>query len=171
MAAPELTATTITTERLSLEPLRMSHADELVDLLDDQSLHTHIGGEPASLAQLRGRIDIKTQGESADGRQRWLNWVIRTTAGDVAGYVQATAVTEPGGVTAELAWVVGVAHQRQGVAGEAAAAMQQWLADRDVRRLVAHIHPGNVASQRVARQLGLQPTDVVLDGETEWVGT
>lgn len=147
----------------------MSHADELADVLDDTSLHTYIGGEPATLAQLRGRFDIKANGVSADGRQRWLNWVIRTTDGEVAGYVQATAVASDTAVTAELAWVVGVTHQRRGLATEAAAGVVRWLSERDVQHLVAHIHPDNVASQGVARRLGMRPTDVVVDGEVEWV--
>jgi hypothetical protein len=35
--------------------------------------------------------------------------------------------------------------------------------------VVAHIHPGHLASQRVARAAGLSPTTAVFDGETRWV--
>jgi RimJ/RimL family protein N-acetyltransferase len=35
--------------------------------------------------------------------------------------------------------------------------------------VVAHIHPGHLASQRVARAAGLSPTPDVCDGEVRWV--
>ena len=35
-------------------------------------------------------------------------------------------------------------------------------------RVVAHMHPDHVASQRVAAALGLRPTDRLVDGEVEW---
>jgi len=163
-----LYAEPITTERLVLEPLTVKHADELVEVLDNQSLHTYVGGTPANLAQLRGRFDLKAGGVSADGVQTWLNWVIRD-AGAATGFVQATVTPTAGGPVAELAWVVGVAHQRQGLATESAAAVVQWLAGKGVRRLVAHVHPDNTPSAVVATRLGLRPTTVVVDGEVEWV--
>ena len=167
--ATHLHATLIETQRLSLEPLSRHHAYELVDVLDDPSLHTYIGGEPATLEQLLGRFELKSGGISADGVQTWLNWVIRTGDGTAVGFVQATITPFAAGPTAELAWVVGVSHQRRGFATEAAAAVTAWLAERHVRRLVAHVHPQNLPSQVVAQRLGLQPTDVVVEGETEWV--
>lgn len=163
-----LRAEPIENGRVGLEPLRMEHADELVTVLDDSSLHTYIGGAPATLAQLRGRFDLKSAGVSADGVQTWLNWVIRVD-GSAAGFVQATITPGDLGPVAELAWVVGTAHQGQGLATLSAVAVAQWLATQDVRRLVAHVHPDNRPSQVVARRLGMHPTDMVVDGETEWV--
>ena len=51
-----LRAELIDSGQVLLEPLHRDHADELVDVLADSALHTYIGGEPASLAQLRGRF-------------------------------------------------------------------------------------------------------------------
>jgi len=163
-----LRAEPIDAERLRLEPLRVSHADELVTVLDDTTLHTYIGGRPATLEELRGRFDIKAGGCSADGVQTWLNWVIRVD-GCAAGYVQATITPWPEGPRAELAWVVGMAHQRRGLAVESAAAVAQWLAARQVHHLVAHVHPDNTPSRVVAERVGMHPTDVIVDGETQWV--
>jgi hypothetical protein len=42
------------------------------------------------------------------------------------------------------------------------------LLAQGVRRVVAHVHPDHVASQRVAAALGLRPTPVVVDCEVEW---
>ena len=164
-----LRATPIETERLRLEPLDSAHTYELVTVLDDPALHTYIGGEPATLEQLYGRFELKSGGISADGVQTWLNWVVRAGEGAAVGFVQATITPSDAGPSAELAWVVGLSHQRRGFATEAAAAAMAWLAERDVRRLVAHVHPDNVPSQVVAERLGMRPTDVVVDGEIEWV--
>ena len=32
------------------------------------------------------------------------------------------------------------------------------------------IHPEHEASQRIARHLGMEPTDTVVDGEVRWAG-
>jgi RimJ/RimL family protein N-acetyltransferase len=66
--------------------------------------------------------------------------------------------------------VVGVRYQGRGYAAEAARALVGWLADHDVRGLVAHIHPGHAASARVAERAGLQPTGDRVDGEVVWRG-
>ena len=162
-----LRAEAIDTARLHLEPLRVEHADELVEVLDDPVLHRYVGGRPATLAQLRGRFRLKARGMSEDALQTWLNWVVRDSAAPV-GYLQAT-ITPGAAGGAELAWVIGVPHQGRGYATEAASGVVGWLTGRGVRRFVAHLHPGNVASRRVAAHLGMHPTPVVVDGETEWV--
>ncbi len=90
----------------------------------------------------------------------------RRDDGRAAGYVQATVVDD----TAEVAWVVGTAHQGQRFAREASTAMTDWLAVSGVRRLVAHVHPDHAASLAVARGLGLEPTGELVEGEQRWAG-
>jgi RimJ/RimL family protein N-acetyltransferase len=43
-----------------------------------------------------------------------------------------------------------------------------WLWDQGVAEVVAHIHPEHSASNGIARSLGLEPTDVFVDGERRW---
>lgn len=43
------------------------------------------------------------------------------------------------------------------------------LLHEDGWTVVAHIHPGHLASQGVARAAGLSPTADVRDGEIRWV--
>ncbi len=160
-------ATEVTSDRLVLEPLRVEHAPELAALLDDTRLHEFTGGEPARLDELTARYERQVTGGSADGTQQWFNWVLRRRDdGRAAGYVQATVVDD----TAEVAWVVGMAHQGRGFAREAATAMTSWLAAHGVRLLVAHVHPDHAASLAVARGLGLEATGDVADGEQRWAG-
>jgi RimJ/RimL family protein N-acetyltransferase len=162
-------AALIETDRLQLEPLRVDHATELATVLDDERLHEFIGGRPATTAELRSRYTRLEAGRSPDGSQGWLNWVVRDRGAGVAvGTVQAT-LGRTGGLTAEIAWVIAAARQGRGYATEAAAAMVARLEQQSVRGFVAHIHPDHAASNRVARHLGLRPTNVMEDGEVRWV--
>ncbi len=148
-----------------LDPLRVEDAEEMAVVLADPTLHDHTGGTPPTADELRARYAAQLRGP-ADGGTRWLNRVIRVD-GAAAGYVQATVDRRT--ATAEVAWVVGVAWQGRGVATAAARLLVAELTEDGVTRLLAHVHPGHLASQGVARTLGLHPTDRTLDGEVEWV--
>ena len=163
-------AEVIETARLVLEPLRVDHATEMAPLLDDQSLHTYIGGHPPTFEELRDRYGRQVAGRSADGEQGWLNWIVRDRdSGAAVGTVQAT-MWRAGRITAEVAWVIASRHQGQGYAGEAAAAMAGWLREHGADLLVAHVHPEHRASARVAERLGLTAGEVREDGEVRWTG-
>ena len=161
----------IETARLTLEPLRVEHATEMAPVLDDVALHRFVGGQPASVDQLRERYRRQAASRSPDGTEGWLNWVVRHRAsGAPVGTVQATISHDGDRPQAELAWVIATAHQAQGYAAEAATGMVDWLRGRGIRRLVAHVHPEHRASGRVAERLGLVRTDVTVEGETRWAG-
>ena len=164
------TAAPIETPRLTLEPLRVDHADEMHAVLDDPALHTYIGGKPPTNDRLRRRYAIQTRGHSPDGTQGWLNWIARDReTGKAVGTVQATLTrTADARLQAEVAWVIGVGHQGRGYAKEAAAAMVDWLRGQKADTLTAHIHPDHRASIAVATHLGLTATDLVEDGEIVW---
>ena len=161
----------IETARLTLEPLRAEHAGEMVEVLSSSALYEFMGGRPPSLERLQARYTRQAVGRSPDGRQGWLNWIARDRETGIAvGTVQATLTNRNGGPTAEIAWVIGSAHQRRGYATEAAAAMVAWLRAKGIDTLTAHIHPGHKASMLVAIHLGLTATDVAKDGEIRWEG-
>jgi RimJ/RimL family protein N-acetyltransferase len=84
--------------------------------------------------------------------------------------VQATLPAGgPAAGPAEVAWVMVRPAQGRGHATEAARSVVAVLQAAGWT-VVAHIHPGHLASQRVARSAGLSPTADVHDGETRWVG-
>ncbi len=150
-----------------LTPLAVSDADEMVQVLAGEELYRFTGGAAPTLTELRARYARQVAGHSADGRQEWRNWIIRTEpAGLAAGYVQATI--DQGGSRAEIAWVVGLAWQGRGLASAAAQALVDWLDARGVARIQAHIHPAHEASAAVARSAGLASTGVLEDGERLW---
>src|SRR4051794_10184305 len=141
----------------------------MTPVLADEALHQFIGGRPESVDELRARYRRQARGVSDDGDEQWFNWVLRRRdTGALAGTVQATVLRDRDRGTAEVAWVVGIDHQGQGLAREAAVAMALWLRTRGATVLVAHVHPDHAASAGVARALGLQRTDVVEDNETRW---
>ena len=157
--------------RLDLEPLRIDHAAEAAPVFDDERLHTYTGGFPAGAEELGRRYRRQAVGHSPDGREVWLNWMLRDRATSrLVGTVQATiAPDEDGTPVADLAWVVGTAHQSQGYAREGATAMAEWLRRRGVDRFRASVHPEHEASMGVARALGLAPSPTSVDGEIQWV--
>ena len=64
--------------------------------------------------------------------------------------------------------MVARAAQGRGYAKEAARSLVAMLQEAGWT-VVAHIHPGHLASQRVARAALLSPTTDVRDGEVRWV--
>jgi RimJ/RimL family protein N-acetyltransferase len=171
---PRLVAVPLPSRRLRLEPLRVTHAEEAAAVFNDERLHVYLGAAPATVEQLRERFTRQTRGHSADGAEDWLNWMVRHhESGTIAATVQSTVYhsgEHHDGVhlVAEVAWVVATPFQGRGVATEAATTMVEWLRRNGVDVLIAHIHPDNRASMGVARNLGLQPTTIVLDGELRW---
>ena len=69
---------------------------------------------------------------------------------------------------AEIAWVVGLAWQGRGYATEASLALVGWLESAWRDRITANIQPDHVASEAVARRIGLRPTGEMVDGERVW---
>ncbi len=163
----------------------------MVGLLADRSLYSFYDDERSpSLDELRERYSRQAGGLSPDGREVWHSWIVREReSGAAIGFVQATVGATAGtslasvdtrttpydGMTsAELAWVIAVPWQGRGYATEAAAAVRDGVrgpgsaTGDDVTLVHAHIAPGHVASESVARHLGLHPTDVTHEGETRW---
>lgn len=157
------------TDTVSIRPLRMADAEEMAGVLAHPDLYVFTGGEPPSRSDLERRYALQVRGHSPDGSELWINHVVVTEGRQRAvGYVQATIPA--GGGPAEIAWDIGRAWQGRGYATQAALLLLGELRDRGVRRIVAHIHPDHKASQGVARQLGLRPTEIKEDGETRWIG-
>jgi RimJ/RimL family protein N-acetyltransferase len=158
----------IGTARLDLALLRVEDADDMAAVLADEQLHEFIGGQPATLAELRTRYARLAAG-SGDPDEVWLNWIARRRADTQAiGTLQTTLIAHDGSWTAYVAWVIGVDWQNQGFASEAAQALVAWLQRNGIHDIVAHIHPEHQASALVATRAGLRPTDEFVDGEQVW---
>lgn len=155
----------MTTARLVLAPLRVADASAMVPVLADPDLYRFTGGTPPGPEELERRYRAQIAGPATPD-ETWHNWILRRRADEQAvGYVQATVT----GTRADIAWLVGVAWQRQGYATEATRAMCDWLLTAGVEHLTAHIHPDHDASAQVAAAVGLERTaEVDEDGEQLW---
>jgi RimJ/RimL family protein N-acetyltransferase len=163
-ASTHLAAERLVAGDLRLDPLAATDAHELAPLLDDRRLHEFIGGEPLSEAELEARYRRLVQGAPPGTGAAWLNWTIRRGAdGAAVGTAQATVT----GGEAALAWVVASAWQGRGYATEAARALVAW-ARRNGLEPTANVHPQHAASERVASDAGLRPTDERAAGERVW---
>jgi RimJ/RimL family protein N-acetyltransferase len=89
-------------------------------------------------------------------------WVIETHDGEFVGDCGLTYQEAEGEWLIEAGWHVRSALQRQGYAAEAAASVRATAQALGVEHLVAIIRPANLASQGVARKIGL-----VLEREIE----
>jgi RimJ/RimL family protein N-acetyltransferase len=152
---------TIDTARLELTPLAVTDADAMATVLADEALYEYTGGEPPTVADLRGRYARQVAG-SGRPDEVWLNWIVRV-AGEPVGYVQATVADG----SADVAWVIGTPWQGRGYATEAAAGLVAWVRERGLDPF-ATIAPGHRASERVAAAVGLRVTDELVDGERVW---
>lgn len=158
-----LHAATIVTNRLALDPLCPSDAEEMFEVLGDERLHEFIGGRPRSQRELRQRYERLVLGGPGDGSETWLNWIVRLR-GDAAavGTLQAT-LSEP--AHAQVAWVIGIPWQRRGFASEAVVGLVKWLDENGISAISANVHSRHEASQRVAAKAGMRPTDEIRNAE------
>ena len=156
---------TLTTPRLLLERLRPDHAEEMALVLDDERLHTFVGGSPSTVAGLRAQYRAVSELRSDDTDASWPSWIVRRRDdGKAIGSVDATL----DGIEAHVAWVIGVASQGQGFATEAARAVVAWLEGNGITDIQAAIRLDHTASAAVAARAGLLPTGREIDGDRIW---
>jgi RimJ/RimL family protein N-acetyltransferase len=141
------------TSRLLLEPQTVAHAAEMFEVLSDPAIYEFENGPPASLAWLEERYRRLESRRSADGRELWLNWVVRRLGrGDALGYVQATIYAD---ANALIAYEFGSAHWGRGWGSEAVAAMLD-----EIARAYGAVNAGavfkkaNFRSRRLLQRLG-----------------
>jgi RimJ/RimL family protein N-acetyltransferase len=159
----------IETERLRLTPLAPDDADALFPVLDDERLHAFTGGRPDTIGELRARLLVWSSERSPDGREAWLNWLVRSAEDRrVLGTTQATVERDHGDLRAAAAWTIGSAEQGRGIGSEAARAIVGWLVEDGVTTVEAYVHPEHAASGAVARNAGLVATEEIVDGEVVW---
>jgi [ribosomal protein S5]-alanine N-acetyltransferase len=157
--------------RLRAEPVEPRHAAAMAELLADPRIHRFLPGDPPTCAYLERQYGYLTSGKSPDGTEHWLTWILLPRNGEQddggqepVGYVQATikTINEPEVVT--IAYVIGPAHWRRGLAREAIAAMLDTVFARyGVRCAVAEMDTRNEASIRIAESLGFRRVDTVFD--------
>lgn len=130
-------------------------------LLSDPKIYRYENEPPRSLDWLRERFTKLESRRSPDGREQWLNWVIRLESGEAAGYVQAT-VHEDG--HAAIAYVLGSRFWDRGIGRAAVTRLIEILIkEYQVRRLTAVFKRANHRSGLLLERLGFAPADLPVE--------
>jgi RimJ/RimL family protein N-acetyltransferase len=137
---------------LVFEPLGPEHAAALFPVLGEARVWQHLqGSDGATESQMRAAYARRAAGPGRP-EERWINHAVRLPDGPYLGRVEATVY---GGAWAEIAYVFGLEHRRQGYARAAVA----WLLEQlGVDEVWATVTPGNARSRRLLEALGFRET-------------
>lgn len=137
-----------------LEPLVAAHAEEMFEVLSDPAIYEFENEPPASVDVLRDRYRRLEARRSSDGRQVWLNWVLRLPDGHLAGHVQATLLQDG---SAYIAYELGSRYWRRGMGSCAVGAMLAELKSQyAVSLAVAVLKAQNHRSRGLLQKLSFQ---------------
>jgi [ribosomal protein S5]-alanine N-acetyltransferase len=101
---------------------------------------------------LRARFAKLESRQSADGQEKWLNWVVRLPSSELIGYVQATVKSHH---RASIAYEFSSAYWGRGICYLSVQAMMAELGDQyGVRNLSAVLKQHNLRSKRLLERLG-----------------
>ena len=139
--------------RFTLEERRVAHASELFAVLRDPRLYEFLDeAPPTSVQELAEKLARSELRRSPDGKEHWLNWVVRGESGAVAGYVQSTVEENK---ETNVAYVFSPAFKGQGIATAAVRRMLEIvIAKYQPTMLFIVANAGNLPSLRLAERLG-----------------
>lgn len=136
----------------TLEPQVEAHAAQMYEVLRDPAIYEFEGEPPPSVDALEAGFRRKEMRRSTDGTEIWLNWVVRLSSGELAGYVQATVL--PDG-SSYVGYEFASRHWRRGIATASLHAMfDELAAGYGVRLLVAVLKSANYRSLGLLTKLG-----------------
>ena len=147
---------TLVAGNLVLEPQVAAHAAAMFEVLSDPAIYEFENAPPESQAWLEQRFTRLESRRSADGREQWLNWVVRLPSGVLAGYVQATVTEEH---VAHIAYELASSFWRRRIGSTAVRTMLAELeTSYGVRTCVAVLKARNGRSATFLRHLGFVAT-------------
>ncbi len=124
-------------------------------MLSDPAIYEFENAPPASMAWLEQRFTKLESRCSADGSQQWLNWVVRLQTGELAGYVQATVITEGLTTFAYIAYEFASRYWRRGLGSASVrVVMDELAANYAVQTFVAELKANNFRSVALLQHLG-----------------
>jgi RimJ/RimL family protein N-acetyltransferase len=124
----------------------------MFDVLSDPAIYEYENEPPASVEALRTRYTKLESRRSGDGREQWLNWVIRRDGAGLIGYVQATVY--PDG-SAAIAYEMASVHWGRGFGRRATETMLRELIDHyGVTKVFGVAKARNFRSLRLLERLG-----------------
>jgi len=141
------------TERLALRELLPSDLDFVASMLGDSDT-MRFYPRPYTREESAAWIDRQRRRYASDGHALWL--VMLRESGEPVGQVGLVRQHVDGVTEDEVGYLIARRHWRQGFAAEAAKATRDHAFERlGRRRVISLIRPENLASQGVARKLGM----------------
>lgn len=147
----------IKTLRMFLEPVTPAHAPKMFAGLADERGYRFLPEEPPeSVDKLRAKYEILTAETSPDGKEIWLNWMLKRRGGEhYVGYVQATIIKAE--KAALIAYHIFPQYWGQQLGREAVKGMLNAIAtEYRIREARAYVDTRNLASIRLVEALGFQ---------------
>ena len=142
------------TEGLILRTHRAADVDALVELWSDPEVTRHLGG-PRDRDWLRSVFEETARDPYAERYDLWP--LIEKGSGQLVGHCGLLEKEVDGRPEIELTYVLARPAWGKGYATEIGRALVRYAFEgRGVARLIALIEPGNAASERVARKLGMR---------------
>jgi len=139
----------------TLEPQIEAHAGEMFHVLSDPAIYEFEGVPPPSVEKLADGYRRKESRTSPDGREQWLNWVVRLSSGELAGYVQATVLASG---AALVGYEFARKFWRQGIGSASLGAVLEELSESyAVHTCVAVLKVANYRSMGLLCRLGFEP--------------
>ena len=143
----------ISTERLTIEPLALRHAQQLFDALNDELVGRFLDGPDVTTVEALEQKIIRVTSEAPPERNEvWRNFAVLLD-GRVIGRLEATLHRN----VAEVAYVFGPAWWGHGYATEATAWLLRYIREAGMSEAWATIAPANTASDRLLARLGFAP--------------
>ncbi len=170
----------LTTDRLRLEPFELGHSAGIFRLWSSPEVCLHSRdacdrqGRPIRLPARSPTdsdkiLDFFVRRAQTGTGVRWAVLLARSLTAEDDGCIGAVGLNALSPV-AELAYHFHPDHWGAGYAEEACAAVLRWCRqDRPGIEIEAFIEAGNIASARLARRLGFEPTPESRDGADRYV--
>lgn len=158
--------TSIETPRLHIRPLMSTHAEAAFALLQDDQIYQWISmNKPGSVESLRADWKLNEGRISPDGQEAWLAWFVTSKAdGRPIGCLDACIDAHH--IATNVGYYFFADSWGQGFASEAVKALADELMAQGVRKLVATVTAGNIASVRVLQKAGFHFTRIIADNDT-----
>ena len=145
----------LTAGSVQLEPLCASHAQEMFAVLLDSAIYEFENEPPTSVESLKARYTRLEARVSPEGDEQWLNWAVRASCGELAGFVQATVLSTK---QAYVAYVLSSRFWRRGIASAAVrVVLADLVATYSVSEAFAVLKAANYRSLGLLHKLGFAP--------------
>ena len=156
----------LSTLRLLMKPLVSSDADAAFTGLQNDAIRQWISmPKPDTVASLRESWRRRESRISPDGSEAWLSWFV-TAKSDRSPMGSIDASIDGDQVAVNFGYYFFAETWGQGIATEAVRAVSHHLLANGVKKLVATVTAGNVASTRVLQKAGFQFTRTIKDNDT-----